>query len=65
LEQEDMSETVVIQAAYIGLGPFFSESSSVESSSKGKEREVFGAAGLKALRLSALSLIRTVSGSGL
>jgi hypothetical protein len=61
LEQEDMSESVVIQAAYIGLGPFFSEPSSGNSSAKGKNREVFGAAGMKALRLSALGLIRTVS----
>jgi hypothetical protein len=61
LEQEDMSESVVIQAAYIGLGPFFSEPSSGCASVKGKSRDMFETAGMKALRLSALGLIRTVS----
>ncbi|EJU03190.1 ARM repeat-containing protein [Dacryopinax primogenitus] len=64
-----MSETIVISATYIAIGPFFVvDNSSMgddarKAKSKAKDAAVFalgGKAGFPALRLSALSLIRSI-----
>ncbi|KAF8333610.1 uncharacterized protein EI90DRAFT_2994571 [Cantharellus anzutake] len=65
-----MSDSIVIMAAYISIGPFFVvEPGTVQSKAKDKVREkvilgvqnvLGGEAGFRALRLSALSVIRTI-----
>ena len=72
-----MSDTIIIQAVYIAIGPFFVVESGegggdgdVEKE-KGKRRDkgekenvvirTFGKSAMRGLRLDALSLIRTVS----
>lgn len=62
-----MSDTIVIQAVYISIGPFFVTEQGVGSdTSKGKkDREdviskTFGKSAMHGLRLDALGLIRTV-----
>jgi cohesin loading factor subunit SCC2 len=61
-----MSDAIVIQIVYIAIGPFFIvESSTVKASSKDKTNPVLAALGgntaLRGLRLTSLSLIRSVS----
>lgn len=64
-----MSDSIVIQAVYIAIGPFFV----VESGSEGEGRakkdpsatiiaSTLGNIGMRGLRLEALSLVRNVSG---
>ena len=65
-----MSDSIIIQAAYISIGPFFVvEPSIVQSKGKDKAKEkvvlnvqdvLGGEAGFRALRLSSLAVIRTV-----
>ena len=58
-----MSETIIIQAVYIAIGPFFM--AELGTSSKDKAVNVvlntLGASAIRGLRLEALSLIRSVS----
>lgn len=60
-----MSDSIIIQAVYISLGPFFNIDFGVDPKSS-KEKTPFavaalgGSAALRALRLSSLSLIRSV-----
>jgi cohesin loading factor subunit SCC2 len=61
-----MSDTITIQSVYIAIGPFFVVEPVTEGrgSTKSKDLVLFalgGATSLKGLRLSALSLIRSVS----
>lgn len=62
-----MSDSIIIQAVYIAIGPFFV----VESESEGKGRKdnvvmsTLGQSAMRGLRLDALSLIRSVSLVGL
>ena len=72
-----MSDTIIIQAVYIAIGPFFVVESGEGShggdteKEKGKRRDkgdkenvvirTFGKSAMRGLRLDALSLIRTVS----
>jgi cohesin loading factor subunit SCC2 len=59
-----MSESIIIQAVYIGIGPFFVVDSTTDS--KGREKkdnavlQVLGQSAMRGLRLDALSLIRSV-----
>ena len=59
-----MSESIIIQAVYIAIGPFFI-TDTTESESKGKKENAvlntLGNSAMRGLRLDALSLIRTVS----
>lgn len=59
-----MSETIIIQAVYIAIGPFFVTETS-EHEGKGKKENVvlntLGTSAMRGLRLDALSLIRSVS----
>lgn len=59
-----MSDTIIIQAIYIAIGPFFSVDFTADGKG-GKGSFVLsalgGGAALRALRLSSLSLIRSVS----
>lgn len=58
-----MSESIIIQAVYIAIGPFFM--AELGASSKDKAVNVvlntLGASAIRGLRLEALSLIRSVS----
>ena len=60
-----MSESIIIQAVYIAIGPFFIVEA--ENDSKGKKGSAnsadlaLGASAMRSLRLDALSLIRSVS----
>lgn len=60
-----MSESIVIQAVYIAIGPFFVLDSTTDS--KGREKKdnailnTLGPSAMRGLRLEALSLIRSVS----
>lgn len=64
-----MPDTIIIQAVYIAIGPFFIvENSEPEHKSKKDTinslvQAILGSSGLRGLRLEALSLIRTVSTS--
>lgn len=64
-ESMAMSESIIIQAVYIAIGPFFVVDSTVDS--KGRERKdnailnTLGPSAMRGLRLEALSLIRGVS----
>lgn len=63
-ESVAMGETIIIQAVYIAIGPFFVlDSSDVDG--KGKKESVvvktFGKTSMRGLRLEALALIRRVS----
>uniref|UniRef100_A0A0W0G0I9 Sister chromatid cohesion protein n=1 Tax=Moniliophthora roreri TaxID=221103 RepID=A0A0W0G0I9_MONRR len=66
-----MSEGIVIQAVYVGVGPFFvseapdAAESGAKGSKKGKEKEnvlskTLGKSALRALRMEALGLIRSI-----
>jgi cohesin loading factor subunit SCC2 len=62
-----MPEGIVIQAVYIGIGPFFVEPSGAGSASggtgstgKGRDKDNFGAVAMKEMRSTALSLTKTV-----
>lgn len=60
-----MSESIIIQAVYIAIGPFFvveaeGESKGKKSSSNGGVIAVLGGSAMRGLRLDALSLIRSV-----
>lgn len=61
-----MSETIIIQAVYIAIGPFFITETN-ENEGKGKKENVIlntlGNSAMRGLRLDALSLIRSVSKS--
>lgn len=60
-----MSESIIIQAVYIAIGPFFVVESMTDS--KGREKKdtaahaMLGSSAMRGLRLEALSLIRSVS----
>ncbi|KZT11764.1 uncharacterized protein LAESUDRAFT_733751 [Laetiporus sulphureus 93-53] len=58
-----MSETIIIQAVYIAIGPFFVVENS-ENEGKGKKDSAFlntlGSSAMRGLRLDALSLIRSI-----
>ena len=61
-----MSDTITIQSVYIAIGPFFVVEPVTEGKGSTKSRDLVlsalgGATSLKGLRLSALSLIRSVS----
>jgi cohesin loading factor subunit SCC2 len=59
-----MSDSIIIQAVYIAIGPFFVIDSGEEGGKKEKENAVihtFGKSAMRGLRLDALSLIRAVS----
>lgn len=60
-----MSDSIIIQAVYIAIGPFFVVESSVhESDTKGKKDNpvlsTLGSSAMRGLRLDALSIIRSV-----
>jgi len=59
-----MSDSIIIQAVYIAIGPFFIVESG-ESMSKNKKEGIamstLGQSAMRGLRLDALSLIRSVS----
>ncbi len=61
-----MSDSIVIQAVYVAIGPFFNVDSGTEQKGapKGKNAVILnilgGTAALRGLRLLSLSLIRTV-----
>ncbi|KAK7056612.1 Sister chromatid cohesion protein 2 [Paramarasmius palmivorus] len=64
-----MSESIVIQAVYVGVGPFFvseaTDHADSKSSKKGKEKEsvlskTLGKSAMRALRMEALGLIRSI-----
>lgn len=60
-----MSESIIIQAVYIAIGPFFVVESITDN--KGREKKdtaayaMLGSSAMRGLRLEALSLIRSVS----
>jgi cohesin loading factor subunit SCC2 len=60
-----MSDSIIIQAVYIAIGPFFVVESGGEGDTKVKKENVvlrtFGKSAMRGLRLDALSLIRSVS----
>jgi cohesin loading factor subunit SCC2 len=60
-----MSDTIIIQAVYIAIGPFFVVEPAMSDSYKLKKENVvlstLGKSALRGLRLDALSLIRNVS----
>lgn len=60
-----MSDSIIIQAVYIAIGPFFVVESGGDGDSKGKKDTVvlstLGKSAMRGLRLDALSLIRSVS----
>jgi cohesin loading factor subunit SCC2 len=61
-----MSDSIIIQAVYIAIGPFFVIDAG-EEGKKEKENAVirtFGKSAMRGLRLDALSLIRAVSAFG-
>ncbi|KAH7925870.1 hypothetical protein BV22DRAFT_1088167 [Leucogyrophana mollusca] len=59
-----MSDAIIIQMVYIAIGPFFVIESGSEGDAKGKKDNVvlntLGSSAMRALRLDALSLIRTI-----
>lgn len=65
-----MSDTIIISAVYIAIGPFFVVESG-EGEAKGKKEKdnvvlrTFGKSAMRGLRLDALALIRSVSHSKL
>lgn len=60
-----MSDSIIIQAVYIAIGPFFVVDVGGENDVKGKKENVIiktlGKSAMRGLRLDALALIRTVS----
>lgn len=64
-----MSDSIIIQAVYIAIGPFFVVDAGGDESTKGKKDNVvlktLGTSAMRGLRLDALSLIRSVSYFGL
>ena len=59
---EDMPESIVTPAVIVAIGPFFVDASPASSGAgrKGKAKETFGVTTLKAVQLSALTLLRAV-----
>ncbi|KJA17973.1 hypothetical protein HYPSUDRAFT_205707 [Hypholoma sublateritium FD-334 SS-4] len=59
-----MSDSIIIQAVYIAIGPFFVVDLSGETDAKGKKESVvirtLGKSAMRGLRLDALSLIRSI-----
>lgn len=59
-----MSDSIIIQAVYISIGPFFVVDSGGDADSKGKKDNVviktLGKSAMRGLRLDALTLIRSV-----
>jgi cohesin loading factor subunit SCC2 len=59
-----MSDSIIIQAVYIAIGPFFVSDPRVDGDTKGKKDNVvlstLGKSSMRGLRLDALSLIRNV-----
>ena len=59
-----MSDSIIIQAVYIAIGPFFINDPRADSDTKGKKDNVvlstLGKSSMRGLRLDALSLIRNV-----
>lgn len=64
-ETVSMSDSIIIQAVYIAIGPFFVVDAGGDENSKGKKDNVvlktLGTSAMRGLRLDALSLIRSVS----
>lgn len=66
-EAVSMSDSIIIQAVYIAIGPFFVADAGVEGDGKGKDKKenvvikTLGKSAMRGLRLDALSLIRSVS----
>lgn len=60
-----MSDSIIIQAVYIAIGPFFVVDSGGETDAKGKKESIIiktlGKSAMRGLRLDALTLIRSVS----
>ncbi|KAJ7605513.1 hypothetical protein DFH06DRAFT_257355 [Mycena polygramma] len=62
-ESVAMSDSIIIQAVYIAIGPFFVIDAGEETGKKEKENAVirtFGKSAMRGLRLDALSLIRAI-----
>ncbi|KAF9267598.1 hypothetical protein L218DRAFT_955463 [Marasmius fiardii PR-910] len=65
-ESVAMSDSIVIQAVYIAIGPFFVDGDGTHGEGKGKKEKeglvvkTFGKSALRGLRLHALSLIREI-----
>ncbi|CCM06130.1 uncharacterized protein FIBRA_08379 [Fibroporia radiculosa] len=63
-DKHTMSETIIIQAVYIAIGPFFVVEVGGESEGKGKKDNAvlntLGSSALRGLRLDALALIRNI-----
>lgn len=63
-----MSDTIVIQAVYIAIGPFFviesgGDSDKIKKTTSGQlVSSTLGSSGMRGLRLEALSLVRSVRG---
>lgn len=59
-----MSDSIIIQAVYIAIGPFFVVDAGGDSDAKAKKDNVviktLGKSAMRGLRLDALSLIRSV-----
>jgi len=59
-----MSDSIIIQAVYIAIGPFFVVDSGGDGDRKGKKEDIIfstlGKSAMRGLRLDALSLIRSV-----
>lgn len=59
-----MSDSIIIQAVYIAIGPFFVVDSGGDGERKGKKQDIvlstLGKSAMRGLRLDALSLIRSV-----
>jgi len=64
-ESVAMSDSIIIQAVYIAIGPFFVVDAGGDVDNKGKKESVviktLGKSAMRGLRLDALSLIRSVS----
>lgn len=58
-KSEQMSESIMISATYVAIGPFFVDFQAGDA--KGKAKETSASAALKTLRLNCLGLLRIVS----
>jgi cohesin loading factor subunit SCC2 len=56
-----MSDSIIIQAVYIAIGPFFVETADSKGKKDGAVLSTLGKSALRGLKLDALSLIRSVS----
>lgn len=60
-KQEEMSDSIVINAVYVAVAPFFADQAPPPGGRAKAKEERFGLAEMKAIRNQALGLVRTVS----